>query len=511
MIKSNNINGYTYIIASEHVEIHDNIIKNKPFEENPAIEMYYIDNISIRRNNLDGTESNSSGGIFISNSQNYNNSLIDSVHSNTIVGYERFAIDCNFGYQVNTVISNNKISNFTNGSAIDIHNSTAEIINNYIHASGSDEAKGIFIQNYEQNQPVKILHNSVNVTSQDPINGRALEVNSAQNLQIKNNIFANNGGGYAAYISPIPPNLTIDYNNYYSTGNDFGYINGTEYSSIATWGVATTQDANSWSVPPFFTNDTTLVPNHILLNNAGELLAEVTLDIDGTTRGALPDLGAKEFSPCQPDAGINRFVNLQNPIPGQNNITVELQNQGTSALNEVTIHWRVNGVEQPAFTWTGNLATTTNTNINIGTYNLSAGALYQLQAWTSLPIGTIDCNHLNDTCQTLSVGLPLCGTLTLGGPTADFANFTEAAYALNTFGVACPVTILVNDGIYNEQVTLYDFPGSSNINTVTFQGASGDSSMVNLTFNDSLYFSAVTLTLIGTKNTSFSDLSLLAV
>jgi hypothetical protein len=189
---------------------------------------------------------------------------------------------------------------------------------------------------------------------------------------------------------------------------------------------------------------------------------------------------------------------------------VELQNQGTTPLNAVNIHWTVNGVEQPAFAWAGNLPAAANTNINIGNYDLTAGTLYQLQAWTTLSVGSNDCNHLNDTCQTLNVGLPLCGTYTLGGPGANFPNFTEAAYALNTFGVACPVTILVNNGTYNERVTLYDFPGSSAINTVTFQGASGDSSLVNFTSSGIANQTTYTLSLTGTKYTLFKYLNISA-
>jgi hypothetical protein len=306
--------------------------------------------------------------------------LKDTISNNLFNDVTYFAIKTE---NTNTYISGNRINRFNGGEAFIIRRTNGTILNNYINGIGPGLAKGISIQNDVNgiaSNALSILHNSINITTNDPVNGRALEITGGQNIIVKNNIFSNNGGGYAAYISPIPPNLNIDYNNYFSTGNEFGYINGTEYSSIASWELATAQDANSLSVPPFFTSDTTLVPNHVLLNNTGELLAEVTLDIDGTLRGVFPDLGAKEFSPCQPDVGINRFVNLQNPIPGQNNITVELQNQGTSVLNEVSIHWSVNGVEQAAFTWTGNLATTANTNVNIGTYNLSAGTLYQLQA-----------------------------------------------------------------------------------------------------------------------------------
>ena len=45
-------------------------------------------------------------------------------------------------------------------------------------------------------------------------------------------------------------------------------------------------------------------------------------------------------------------------------------------------------------------------------------------------------------------------------------------------GVSCPVVFKVRDGNYPEQVEINPIPGSSVINTVTFESESGDSSKV---------------------------------
>jgi len=78
------------------------------------------------------------------------------------------------------------------------------------------------------------------------------------------------------------------------------------------------------------------------------------------------------------------------------------------------------------------------------------------------------------------VAASLCGAYTIGGSNPDFATFTDAVAVLNAAGISCPVVFNVRDGEYNEQFVINDIAGSSEVNTVTFQSESGDSTAVML-------------------------------
>ncbi|MFN9595705.1 MAG: right-handed parallel beta-helix repeat-containing protein, partial [Bacteroidota bacterium] len=349
--------------------------------------------------------------------------------------------------------------------------------------------------------------NSVNVTGTDPINGRALEVLGGTNYTIKNNIFANNGGGYAAYVTAPVSTFNLDYNDYYSTKRRIAYFQNTNYDTLLVFAAATGKDANSKSVNPFYTTNTNLQANHTLLNETGTVVASVDTDIDNTLRSATPDIGAKEFSLCADDAGVNEFWGLSNPLPvGNNDIQVVLQNQGTNMITSATIYWQVNGVSQTPIVWNGYLPYKEDTIITIGTYNFPAGKSFQLKAWTADPSTVADCNTYNDTINVFDLATPLCGVYTIGGVSPDFPTFYDASVALNNAGVACPVIFKVRNGTYNEQIKLYDIPGSSALNPVMFESESGDSSQAQLYYQVSNPSNDFTLSMLGTGYVSFRKL-----
>ena len=83
-----------------------------------------------------------------------------------------------------------------------------------------------------------------------------------------------------------------------------------------------------------------------------------------------------------------------------------------------------------------------------------------------------DANPSNDTLfYSPLICSPLAGAYTIGtGATDDFSDLVQMATALNTCGVAGPVTITVNAGTYFGQVELGFIAGSSPINTITITG-----------------------------------------
>ncbi|MEZ4791107.1 MAG: right-handed parallel beta-helix repeat-containing protein [Flavobacteriales bacterium] len=71
-------------------------------------------------------------------------------------------------------------------------------------------------------------------------------------------------------------------------------------------------------------------------------------------------------------------------------------------------------------------------------------------------------------------------TIDAGGG-GDYTSFTAAIADLTTLGITGPVVFSVANGTYTEQIVLGNVPGNSNVNTITFRGASLDSSLVSLT------------------------------
>ena len=343
------------------------------------------------------------------------------------------------------------------------------------------------------------------------VNGQGITVNGGTNYRVKNNIFANNGGGYAAYINSDISTFDWDFNNYYSTKNSLAFYLGTSYDTLSSLVAASGKDSNSLSVNPLYNSNTDLSINHTLLNNVASPLSIVSDDIDGTSRLVTPDIGAKEYTPCAVDAGINEIVGIAAPIPTAGPIPVEvvLQNQGTATLTSATIQWEINGVLQPPYSWTGSLLEKESALVALGNYQFVNATSYDFKIYTELPNGIVDCAAYNDTTYLNSIfaGGLLCGVYTIGGVSPDFLNFTDAAYVLNNVGISCPVVFNVRDTIYDEQIKIYDVQGSSSVNTITFNGESGDSSVAGLHYQNSNPSNDFTLGLVGTHNIFFNDLT----
>jgi len=417
---------------------------------------------------------------------------IEIIESDSILIRGNTISNCNDGIHIgnrcNVIeISGNKLLDIKNHenssdgtSGIMIFNAVqARLLNNFIHTSGSGPVTGINIQ---LTNLCKIYYNSVNLTNKDIQNkSKGISFKTSTDISARNNIFRIAYLGTPVYIiSSSQPDC--DYNDYYSLNPTIGYYNGSYYADISSWNSATNMDYHSISAEPFFTGQTSPSINQVLLNNTGIAVAETSEDIDGNPRPpAMPDIGAREYSPCETDAGINAITKPLPPLPGgPEEVWVILQNQGTGPLASVKINWAVNGEVQPLYHWTGDLPAASSLEVLIGTYDFQAGNAYILKAWTSSPDNLTDCNIHNDSISSRELSGPLCGTYTIGGGDADFATLTQAASVLNTSGITCPVEFIIRDGTYTEKFILQAVSGSSAENTITFRSENMDSSRVTI-------------------------------
>ncbi|MEI6765541.1 MAG: GEVED domain-containing protein [Bacteroidota bacterium] len=179
-------------------------------------------------------------------------------------------------------------------------------------------------------------------------------------------------------------------------------------------------------------------------------------------------------------------------------VSVIVKNYGTDTLKKTTIQWKVDGVAQTPYVWTGAVLDGLSTlPFTIGNANVPAGS-HTLKIWTTLPNDSLDHNHGNDTatgvfyaCDTLMHGNYTIGT---GG---NFATFADALISLNNCGINGPTVFNILAGTYNEQITFNTINGGSLTNTVTFKPASG--ATVVITNNSA----TATLKFNGTDNVFF--------
>lgn len=407
----------------------------------------------------------------------------------------------------NIIVEQNKTdiisqSNWTN-SVIEYSNSdSVDIINNYCASSGEYKTYGISLKICTN---FNVYFNNINVTNTDiGEESQGIRLVGSNHINLKNNISHIENKGIPIFINENVDNLISDYNDFYSNDGHIGQIEDDIFTDLPSWQNAIGGDINSYNENPFYSSSTVLKPNQVLINNKGISITGISRDIDDVIRDnpAGPDIGAKEFDLCNPDAGINYILEPQNPVPnGVHDIKVRLQNHGTEALNSVTIKWQVNEDMQTPYQWTGSLESSDHEDLIIGSYDFSGGA-YKLEVWTSNPNGQNDCRPVNDT-TILELASSLCGIYTIGGIDPDFEDFTSAANVLNLAGVSCPVTFMVRNGQYNEQLFLKHIPGTSTINTVTFVSEKNDSSLVNIIYNE---YPAPAILLKNTKHLRFYKL-----
>lgn len=236
----------------------------------------------------------------------------------------------------NYLVTHNTVNISSNGKArgieIDNHHASGEtesvlIANNMVSSVGTSDVYGIETYNCSD---INFYYNSL-ITDGGTTNYTFFERSHYSNdgpVDIVNNIFINESGGYAFHVEQDEGNLdyigTIDYNDYYTTGANLAFWGTTVAVDLNSLRVLNGQDANSVSKAVTFVSSTDL---HLAGGSIGDTdligipLAEVTDDIDNDIRNdSVPYMGADE--------------NTDNPLP------VELTSfTATMENNTVALNW----------------------------------------------------------------------------------------------------------------------------------------------------------------------------
>jgi hypothetical protein len=213
-------------------------------------------------------------------------------------------------------------------------------------------------------------NNSINLDYQGSTAGTAvgLYVSTAvQGMDYRNNVVkvtrSGTGNKHGIYIATAGALVTANRNSYFvsSTGgtSNVGYVNATNYSTLALWQTANGNAYDTLSVyaNPNFTNPSAgdLTPTNGVINNIGDPNTGLTYDITGAIRGALPDPGAFEFTPAPLDLSVTQLVS---PVTGgcftsTETVTVKIQNAGGGtidfSIDTITVRVNVSGAATASY------------------------------------------------------------------------------------------------------------------------------------------------------------------
>ena len=384
------------------------------------------------------------------------------------------------------------------------------VSNNMISITSTNPADGIEVVYSAYND---FYYNSVLLAGGSNVTGSTgfyrYNYNNFGQMNLYDNIFINKASGLSVWIYDSVGGDLMDYNDLLTNGAYIGSWQFANQATLADWQSASSLDAHSISVTPLFkSNDNLHASSPMLI--AGIPLGAVKDDIDGDTRSLTkPDIGADEFKLAANDAGV---YSIDSPglgiCSGATNVYATLFNFGSNNLTSATINWAVNGTSKTAYAWTGSLSSGTGVSIKLGSFTLAASTPEPIKAWTSAPNGKTDGNTANDTISEI-IESGLTGAYTIGGSSPDFNYFADAINTLNSRGLCGPVVFNVANGAYYESLTLDSVPGSSSVNTITFQSSSNDSSQVIiensnvvLTFNSACNYIFKGLSV---QNTGYSD------
>ncbi|WP_177729850.1 T9SS type A sorting domain-containing protein [Flavobacterium inviolabile] len=400
------------------------------------------------------TTSTASGILVGGNAINgtvFNNKISDIKNTNT-TGY-----GCN-GIYLN---SNNAAANIT------VYNNFISDVASYGYSAGggvADNGYGIIIN---QGAGYNVYHNTVAMNTNQTIGGRPAAINvtatvtAAGAINLRNNIFSNTqtqtGARYAIYSEAANTVFAaIDYNNYYTTGTNLGYI-VSDRADLAALQTGFGGNTNAKNVLPVYTSltDLHLVPaSNVYLDNLGTPIAGITTDIDGDTRNVTtPDMGADEFtSPvCTAAVGGTATATVTTICTSG---TSTIQAAGYSTGETTSYQWQ--SATDMAFTTPVNVGTATATYADLTTATITQTTYYRL-AVTCVANGqanysTVAQVTVNTTAEPVAAAQTFCNSATVSQLVATGTGVQW--YNVPTGGTAMAATDALATGTYYATQTI---------------------------------------------------------
>lgn len=235
-----------------------------------------------------------------------------------------------------------------------------------------------------------------------------------QGVELKNNNVSITAGGngkkYGFYSFSLLSDLQK--NNYYvnstqSGAQYFGYYL-VNYPTLASFQAGNPGlEVGSPVVDPQFEDPSigNLSVNNMALKGQGvDLSAAVPMDILENPRPQLPTIGAFEAVLAKNDGAAFVFVTPTDSFCASSQpVSVVIYNAGVNDINNMTLHWTVNGVVQPVVNYNDTLHSIASTaghfsdTVLLGSTFVGSSAPTEIKVWTAAPNGVADTVNTNDT------------------------------------------------------------------------------------------------------------------
>jgi len=430
------------------------IIKRSTFTNNITNAIYaeYTKNLTIEKNkfvnNVTGSVSGLYYEILLQNSYDFNvvknYFLLSQINA---IGLSNVVSSAN-----SSVVANNKIS-ITN-------NNTLQTIT--LHISGIQLISG---------DNVMIAYNNVYGVDNGLTTHYTYGLNlgttgqTVSNIRAKNNIVVSDGAGFAVYARPtqasaldLSNNVYYKKNTYLSTPTTVTWkYNSTICSTLTDWQTTVGSDSNSYYADPLFASWDVLNTSNTFLCYKALPLAEVTNDFDSVARPSTnPCIGAVQFNP--PPSNV--YVKSVWIDRGDASIAAD----GTTTYSACGL-----GSEYVKVKFS---------NISVNSISPNLMKLWLKVDNAAVPVSqkdTISFTILSDTDYVYTFRLPYNFNVTS----------TDHKYALKVFSVLTADTVHSNDTASCFVLSRHQLSAlASHTDTINY----GDSILMNITSNDSIYW-----------------------
>ncbi|HEX6915886.1 MAG TPA: T9SS type A sorting domain-containing protein [Chitinophagaceae bacterium] len=392
--------------------------------------------------------------------------------------------DCN-----NMLVNGNRIHNMFDGDA-----TTSDAIRGISISTDATVSQRITVQNnaiYNINNGAgaiygiynsgssycDIYHNTIDLADGAATAGSTYgfyQTTTASDINFKNNIITITRGGsgtkYAIYKS-TSANLIISNNNVFylnSSGSgtqNVGYQGGAQ-STLASWQSVSGQDANSIVIDPMYLNAPAgdFTPTEPLINNLGANVGVAFDILDSVRNVSNPDPGAFEFNlpGCSNPPTAGTAASSLPVVCSGESFTLDIT--GSSSGNGLTFQWQ-SSPDNTTWTNVGTAATVTAANVS-----QTASSYYRAQVVCSGGTAVYTNTVYVSTPTTVLNGIYTINSAVPTGGT-NFSSFNDAVLNMKC-GIGGPVVfnVVPGSGPYNEQVIIPQIPGTSAVNTITFNG-----------------------------------------